>query len=135
LTTQKQKIDWKLLIIFACFTIFVLIFVLEFYRDGLITKMSKDFATFNASMSLGLGALLIASPTLIKGSKPKELRVRISRLTYEIALFILVNIILFLSSYTQRAFDDIFFFALIIIVLDILIFEILSFFKSMQDIV
>jgi len=103
--------------------IFAIHIMKELYGMGNYSFL-KEFAVFNAAFSLGLGAILVASPSLIKDDLPKDFRGNAARILYEISLFIFINIGLFFVSFFDGDNMQIIFMGLVLAVLIALMFEI-----------
>ncbi|OEH93779.1 hypothetical protein [Bacillus solimangrovi] len=131
--SKIRNIDLKLLTIFFPFAIIFLMLGTTIVAEGLVKKIATEFAKFNATLSLGLGAILIALPNLIKGGESSKMRKMVARLVYEVGLYLTFNIALFLASYTENSWDDYLSFFFVLILMIIIIFEAVIAFKLVQD--
>lgn len=80
--------------------------VLILYFLALVNNVNLEeyvinIAMFNVTFSVGLAAIIIASITLIHKSQTKELKPQIIKFVNEFVVFVLLNFLLMMSSYTN----------------------------------
>ncbi|MGP4061491.1 hypothetical protein [Halobacillus sp. H74] len=101
---MKGKILDVILISGTSFFITLFYFLALKSRDLQVVQYGKDIATFNITSSIGLGALLIATVSLIQKSQLKGIRPQIITFLNEFVGFVLVNFLLLLATYTDYDF-------------------------------